>query len=78
MPQRKTILFPLKSLVICANCLRRMDKMPSKVFFGKYRSHEGDEECKNSHIQETKLEQIVFQAICNRIEVWKRENKRKC
>ncbi len=77
MPQRKTILFPLKSLVICANCLRRMDKMPSKVFFCKYRSHEGDEECKNSHIQEPKLEQIVFQAICKRIEVWKRENKSK-
>ena len=67
MPQRKTILFPLKSVVICANCLRRMDKMPSKVFFCKYRSHEGDEECKNSHIQEPKLEQIVFQAIYKRI-----------
>ena len=77
MPKKKLTLFPLKSLVICANCLRRMDKTPSNVFLCKYRSHEGDEECKNSHIQEPKLEQIVFQAICKRIEVWKRENKSK-
>lgn len=57
--------FPLKSLVVCGNCLRRMEKQKStKKFRCKYGDCEGDEGCRaiRSPKEET-LEAIIFQGI---------------
>ena len=63
--------YPLKSLVFCGNCLRRMEKKKStKKYRCKYGDYDGDENCRLIYSpKEVVLEEIVFNAIKNYIQL---------
>lgn len=66
-PRQKTEAkaYPLKSLLICGNCLRHMviNRRTAK-FYCQYRQNGGDKKCRETNTpKEAKLEEIVFHAI---------------
>ena len=57
--------YPLKSLMVCGNCLRHLDRYRRTTrFHCRYGRHEGDEGCRSiKSPKEKTIEKAVFQAI---------------
>lgn len=72
-------VFPLKSLVVCGNCLRRMEKQKqTKKFRCKYGDSEGDEGCRGIHTpKEAELEGIIFRGIQEFIKAAQQKSNKK-
>ena len=73
--------YPLKSLVVCGTCLRRMRRYErGKTFFCEYGSRGGKKDCRlTKSPNEERLEQIVFQGIqdCMKLVEQGQENRKK-
>lgn len=81
IPSTTSSTYPLKSLVVCGTCLRRMGRYErGKIFFCKYGTHGGKEDCRlTKSPSEEKLEQIIFQGIqdYSKFVEQRRENRKK-
>lgn len=67
---RKNLDYPLKSLVVCSNCMRKMRRHEgSERYHCIFRRHNSDTKCKDINtLKESELDEIVFRAIMDYIQ----------
>ena len=74
-PERRELEYPLKSLVFCGNCGRRMSRHRRGWFFCPYGGNGVDEGCAGLKAKTAEMEKAVFESIQNFIRLAENEGK---